>query len=177
MVCLFMTNPCFVHSMVFSSKKYKWSREGYSLRFSFFKSQYCADSIYNLFMVNHISRGIISWMRFDIVIDYDAIKKIYSCDDIQSFFHSGGINKIQEKYENLCNRCGLCCGSANDPCVHLEKKGNEFFCNIYDNRFGVHHTISGKEFRCVPIREIIHENWFGKEKCAYYFKNKREVNI
>jgi hypothetical protein len=73
-------------------------------------------------------------------------------------------------WEDLCVNCGACCGAQEDPCEHL-KKGPEgkFFCDTYQNRFGIHNTISGKLARCVPIREKLSrgESWPGDERCGY----------
>ena len=80
----------------------------------------------------------------------------------------------QERWESLCGRCGACCGvTEGDPCEHLRgnKKG-EYCCSIYENRFGEHRTVSGKIFKCVPIRQILHMSWPGDECCGY----KKELN-
>ena len=63
----------------------------------------------------------------------------------------------REEHEARCTCCGVCCGSqGSDPCVHLQKKNNgTFFCDTYENRFGVQKTVSGKEFTCVMIRDVI----------------------
>lgn len=75
----------------------------------------------------------------------------------------------QQQWENLCNRCGTCCGiGENDPCEHLFPKEMDVYeCRIYENRFGTHKTISGREFECVPLRSILHKNWAGDHLCAY----------
>lgn len=79
----------------------------------------------------------------------------------------------QERWEALCGRCGACCGVVEgDPCEHLRgsKKG-EYYCSIYENRFGEHRTVNGNVFKCVPVRQIIHNSWPGDECCGY----KREL--
>lgn len=79
------------------------------------------------------------------------------------------LKKAQEDNESLCKRCGACCGVVeNDPCVHLEKKSEgAYFCSIYENRFGIHKTIHGNEFKCVPFRKIISGFWSGATGCGY----------
>ncbi len=76
----------------------------------------------------------------------------------------------QEKdWESRCFHCGACCGTKDgDPCehLHMSKEGTSR-CDIYKNRFGLHKTKSGREFRCVPIRDILHKNWPGDHRCAY----------
>ncbi|MCK4462697.1 MAG: hypothetical protein KAU58_00105 [Candidatus Omnitrophica bacterium] len=73
------------------------------------------------------------------------------------------------EYENTCNRCGACCGiKDNDPCEHLKRaQDNRYFCDIYENRFGLRKTVSGKEIMCVPIRNMLHKTWWGRTECAY----------
>ena len=82
-------------------------------------------------------------------------------------FHS--LQKRQEKeWEDMCRNCGACCGAMDgDPCEHLVMKEGRSFCLIYDKRFGMHNTVKGKEFKCVPIRNILHESWPGYKNCAY----------
>jgi uncharacterized cysteine cluster protein YcgN (CxxCxxCC family) len=84
--------------------------------------------------------------------------------------------KEQEaRWEALCGRCGACCGvTEGDPCEHLRgsKKG-KYFCSIYENRFGMHKTVSGKPFQCVSIRQILHASWPGDECCGYKKEMKR----
>ncbi|MBN1521901.1 MAG: hypothetical protein JW928_05145 [Candidatus Aureabacteria bacterium] len=78
------------------------------------------------------------------------------------------ITTLQEKnYESLCLQCGICCGILNDPCIHLKKDGQLTRCEVYSDRFREHTTVSGKTLRCIPIRNILHEDWLGKDRCAY----------
>jgi len=84
--------------------------------------------------------------------------------------------KMQEsRWESLCGRCGACCGAAEgDPCEHLRgSKRGEYYCAVYENRFGLHKTVSGKPFECVPIRQILHKSWPGDECCGYKKEMKR----
>lgn len=80
--------------------------------------------------------------------------------------------KYLERYETLCKRCGICCGAnGNDPCVNLAKdEKNIFYCKIYDKRFGVQKTLSGKSFACVPIRDLI-KGGVSFPGCVYMRKN------
>ena len=76
-----------------------------------------------------------------------------------------------EKWESMCGNCGACCGELDDPCVQLKKKPRGgYFCEIYDNRYGIRKTVSGQKFKCVNIREILHESWKGDECCGYKIK-------
>lgn len=92
-------------------------------------------------------------------------------------FNQEQYNQWQEeqlrRWESLCGRCGACCGAFDgDPCEHLRKnESQQHFCSIYENRFGTHKTISGKEINCVPIRQILNSSWPG-DHCCGYKKNK-----
>lgn len=85
---------------------------------------------------------------------------------------------LQEKEEQLweakCLRCGACCGVVEgDPCQELRKaEDGKYFCSVYETRFGLRKTINGRIFRCVPIREILHQSWLGDSCCGYkkFFK-------
>lgn len=72
-------------------------------------------------------------------------------------------------YEALCNRCGACCGALDgDLCVNLVKDGlDKYYCKIYDNRFGMQVTLSGKSFRCIPIR-ILRGSGVSYPGCPYF---------
>ncbi|OGX27821.1 MAG: hypothetical protein A2787_05180 [Omnitrophica WOR_2 bacterium RIFCSPHIGHO2_01_FULL_48_9] len=76
-------------------------------------------------------------------------------------------------WEARCTRCGACCGIAEgDPCEHLAvSPEGKYACRIYENRFGLHKTLSGRVFRCVPIRDILHQSWPGDECCGYKKKS------
>ena len=82
-------------------------------------------------------------------------------------------NQYQKKqeadWEDLCKRCGACCGVAEgDPCQHIiQTSDGKYGCQIYHNRFGEHKTKSGKIFKCVPIREILNKSWVGDGCCGY----------
>jgi uncharacterized cysteine cluster protein YcgN (CxxCxxCC family) len=78
-------------------------------------------------------------------------------------------NKKWIEHESLCKKCGSCCGIKDgDPCEHLKKSDkNTYYCDIYEDRFGLRKTISGKEIVCVPIRNILHKTWTGKSECGY----------
>lgn len=77
--------------------------------------------------------------------------------------------KKEKEYEALCKRCGACCGvSDGDPCRHLLKDEDGVYrCEIYENRRGLRKTISGKEFLCVPIRNIMSKSWAHSWNCPY----------
>jgi hypothetical protein len=69
--------------------------------------------------------------------------------------------------EDKCKRCGVCCGSQDGhPCEHLMKDGERYLCAIYNGRFGIHRTTTGRVFRCVSIREII-DSTGGFPGCGY----------
>ena len=83
------------------------------------------------------------------------------------------LEKLFEKYENLCRRCGSCCGlEDNDPCVNLkyDSSTKRYFCKNYNNRIGPQRTISGKVFKCVRIGELI-KHGLAPKKCSYNIKN------
>ena len=89
-------------------------------------------------------------------------------------------HQMQEaRWESLCGRCGACCGTVDgDPCEHL--RGNErgkYHCTIYTNRFGLHKTVSGKPFLCVPIRDVLHKSWPGDECCGYKKELKKSYPV
>jgi len=80
-------------------------------------------------------------------------------------------------YEKICRRCGVCCGSEDgDSCANLAKDNDgKFYCKEYEIRFSKEqHTLSGKTFHCVPIREIV-ANCGARPGCAYEKKiNSRD---
>lgn len=79
------------------------------------------------------------------------------------------LQKAEEDYENLCLRCGGCCGLfEKDPCTELIADGDgRYHCGIYENRFGLRHTIHGNEFLCVPVRRVRSGSWAGSWRCGY----------
>jgi hypothetical protein len=91
---------------------------------------------------------------------------------IQSYFISQ-----ENKQEDICRRCGACCGAYDgDPCVHLKMdKQGKFYCGIYEKRLGKRKTVSGEVFECVSIWDIIRDSWPGDYRCAYKKKYKNRV--
>ncbi|MFH1459761.1 MAG: hypothetical protein ABIG64_05240 [Candidatus Omnitrophota bacterium] len=78
-------------------------------------------------------------------------------------------------FEDICQRCGNCCGLRDDPCLNLTLKDDgTYLCAVYENRSGRQKTCSGKFFECVPIRKILYENWPRNWDCAYK-KRLKEV--
>ena len=63
----------------------------------------------------------------------------------------------EEQHEDKCLRCGACCGvNDGDPCANLAKDGlNKYYCKTYDDRLGRQKTVSGKDFTCVMIRDVL----------------------
>lgn len=92
--------------------------------------------------------------------------------ELESYFMSK-----EKEFEALCIRCGSCCGAYDgDPCLHLKKdKDNKYYCRIYPQRFGERKTISGDDFECVPIREILNDSWIGDYLCAYKNLHRRKL--
>ncbi len=89
-------------------------------------------------------------------------------DEIPKDEYDKLMDSRQAEWEARCSRCGACCGAFDDRCVHLrEDEGGRYFCGVYEKRFGLHRTMSGKEFRCVPIRDILGQHWNGDHRCAY----------
>ena len=75
----------------------------------------------------------------------------------------------QREAEDLCVRCGACCGAYDgDPCRHLKKDAQgAFFCEIYSRRLGTRRTLKGEKFDCVLIEKILTTSWEGDWRCAY----------
>lgn len=74
----------------------------------------------------------------------------------------------EKEFEEICRRCGNCCGVKDDPCIHLMRQEDGiFFCDIYDSRGGIQKTRRGDFFQCVSIRDILHADWPGNWSCAY----------
>lgn len=88
-------------------------------------------------------------------------------DDSEQYLQWQELN--YKSWESKCGRCGACCGSIEgDPCEHLRKDtDSRYSCQIYENRFGLHKTVSGKMIKCVPIRDILHKSWPGDRCCGY----------
>jgi hypothetical protein len=78
-------------------------------------------------------------------------------------------HKQEKEWEARCTRCGACCGLyEGDPCEHLTKaQDGRYSCSVYANRFGIRKTVSGREFKCVSIREVLHMSWPGDSCCGY----------
>ena len=96
---------------------------------------------------------------------YRPIKKMNDSDKRR-------YEEIQEKkldvWEKTCIQCGACCGVWDeDCCEHLILEKGQYTCRIYAQRFGLHKTKKGMPFKCVPIREILHNSWPGDQHCAY----------
>jgi len=81
----------------------------------------------------------------------------------------------EREWEAACFNCGACCGVFdNDPCENLDRRDDgKYFCRIYTTRLGLRRTKSGREFLCVPLRQIIHKSWPGDRFCAY----KRKIGL
>lgn len=79
------------------------------------------------------------------------------------------IEKKMDEFENVCTRCGACCGSEDgDPCKNLTKDETcRYACKDYKNRLGLQETLGGNFFNCVEIRDIIKMGCL-RSKCAYF---------
>jgi len=79
-------------------------------------------------------------------------------------------NFTKQEFEDICGRCGACCGAYdNDPCIHL-KKGEDckYYCDIYEHRFGFHETVNGNRIKCIPIIKKLGQGpWLGDGLCTY----------
>ena len=76
------------------------------------------------------------------------------------------LEQKNKEWEDLCIRCGGCCGVFDDPCVHLGKnKDNKVCCEIYANRLGLRKTIKDEEFKCIPVKAIIYTYWKNEHLC------------
>jgi len=78
------------------------------------------------------------------------------------------LQEKEEQWENLCIRCGGCCGAFDDPCKHLklDAKGL-YYCEIYQNRFGTRETVGKEKFDCVLVKEILDTHWPNDHLCVY----------
>lgn len=76
--------------------------------------------------------------------------------------------EAERAWEDLCRRCGACCGAFEDPCLLLRRNSDgTCACADYQHRFGPQRTAGGKEFICVPIRQILQQHWHSDHLCAY----------
>ena len=80
-------------------------------------------------------------------------------------------NKKQDKdlsdHEELCRRCGKCCGAETDPCSNLAKDpAGKYYCRSYESRLGFQRTVSGRTFTCVQIRDVLAKG-LPCEGCGY----------
>lgn len=75
----------------------------------------------------------------------------------------------ESDYEAICQRCGICCGSEDgNPCIHLKKnEDSKYYCETYENRFGLQKTVNGTLFKCVPIEEALKCYPELRKRCAY----------
>jgi uncharacterized cysteine cluster protein YcgN (CxxCxxCC family) len=77
------------------------------------------------------------------------------------------LKEEERAFENICKRCGACCGAFDDPCANLMKLDNgTYTCRDYKNRLGPQITVSGNMFTCVSIREHIKAGSL-RPCCAY----------
>jgi uncharacterized cysteine cluster protein YcgN (CxxCxxCC family) len=76
--------------------------------------------------------------------------------------------RLEAWYESLCRRCGKCCGAGEvDPCANLhEAEDGTFVCAVYETRLGKQKTVSGREFNCVLVREVLQHDGALLD-CAY----------
>ena len=82
-------------------------------------------------------------------------------------------NEWLAEFEALCKRCGACCGVETDPCANLVKSPDGgYTCKIYEDRLGAQKTVSGKNFTCVPINEVINKG-MPHSVCGYITLNDR----
>lgn len=78
------------------------------------------------------------------------------------------LKKRSQQWEELCIRCGGCCGAYDDPCRHLKKdKELNFYCSIYDRRLGARKTVANDDFDCVFVKEILNTYWPNDHLCIY----------
>ena len=77
------------------------------------------------------------------------------------------LEQNDKEWEDLCIRCGGCCGAFDDPCLYLKKdKDSKTYCEIYAYRLGIQKTVKGEEFKCVPVKEIIYTHWKNDHLCS-----------
>ena len=74
----------------------------------------------------------------------------------------------EKEWEDMCIRCGGCCGSFDDPCAHLARdEAGKYYCLIYEERYGDRRTVKGESFRCVHITQVWNTHWKNDYLCAY----------
>ncbi len=87
-------------------------------------------------------------------------------DDLQSY--ETYFSEHQRQWEDMCRRCGGCCGAYEDPCQHLKRDGRgAFYCEIYATRFGERLSLKGEKFDCVPVKQILRNHWKNDHLCVY----------
>jgi hypothetical protein len=59
----------------------------------------------------------------------------------------------------------------------LTMADGKYGCRIYKDRLGLHKTRGGRLFRCVPIRDVLHQRWAGDECCGYKKTNENFINL
>lgn len=76
--------------------------------------------------------------------------------------------RLEAWYESLCRRCGVCCGAGEvDPCAKLnDLGGGVYMCADYAHRLGPQKTVSGREFNCVMVKEVLKHDGTLRD-CAY----------
>jgi len=86
------------------------------------------------------------------------------------------LQEQQEKdWESVCINCGACCGANDgDPCINLAFSKGKSRCTVYNNRLGIQKTLKGREFKCLPVRDIMFKNWPGDHKCSYKINLKHK---
>ena len=86
--------------------------------------------------------------------------------------YKSSLAKKQAAYENICKRCGRCCGAYTVACANLVKLDDGTYkCKDYENRLGQQVSVEGKSFFCIEMRELIKHNTAPPE-CAYYKTGK-----
>ena len=76
--------------------------------------------------------------------------------------------KRLDAWERLCDPTkgcqAKCCYYEGSPCEELNL--STLTCRTYPNRFGLHKTVSGVEFQCVPFHVAL-QHQPAPEKCGY----------
>ena len=78
------------------------------------------------------------------------------------------MSEKQKRYEDICLRCGKCCGADTaGQCRNLIKQDDgKFYCSNYEHRLGQQLTIDNKTFTCIPI-DLLVKHGTAPEGCAY----------